>query len=370
MASIKKHPNGNWRARYRDNDGKLRERHFKFKNNQRDPANSAQHWLDHEVAALTRDDWVDPIKREITLADWCDIWLTAYARHRPSTLRQGKTHVVRIKKHFGVRKLREIKPSDVRQWIVAMRADGLAESTIYALHARLVQIYNEAIEDGYLMKSPAGRRTSPPMGKQRAYVATTAQVWALYDAMPEHARKSIPLAAFAGLRVGEACAFAPVYLDTVNHVVHPTIQYPAEPLKTEISKTPIPVPDNLTKLLMEGASVGSADPFVVGTFGRPVSPYRLEEMFRDARTKIEGLPEGFRYHDLRHYFASLLIAGGLDIKTVQKRVRHASAKTTLDTYGHMFPDKDESARTVIAAAIQARAETSNSEDQEQQIEAA
>jgi integrase len=42
----------------------------------------------------------------------------------------------------------------------------------------------------------------------------------------------------------------------------------------------------------------------------------------------KGLPEGFRYQDLRHYLASLLIASGADVKTVQARLRHASAKTT------------------------------------------
>src|SRR6266576_486327 len=47
---------------------------------------------------------------------------------------------------------------------------------------------------------------------------------------------------------------------------------------------------------------------------------------RRARGKVGGLPAGFRFHDLRHYFASLLIASGADIKTVQARVRHASAK--------------------------------------------
>ena len=58
-----------------------------------------------------------------------------------------------------------------------------------------------------------------------------------------------------------------------------------------------------------------------------------------ARVKVDGLPEGFRNQDLRHYFASLLIASGANIKVVQARLRHASAMTTLDTYGHLFPTK-------------------------------
>jgi integrase len=70
---------------------------------------------------------------------------------------------------------------------------------------------------------------------------------------------------------------------------------------------------------------------------------------RDARDGIDGLPGGFRFRDLRHYFASLLIASGLDVKTVQARLRHASAKTTLDIYGHLWPDTDESSRAAVYA---------------------
>ncbi|WP_433357420.1 IS701 family transposase [Microtetraspora malaysiensis] len=65
---------------------------------------------------------------------------------------------------------------------------------------------------------------------------------------------------------------------------------------------------------------------------------------------------GFRFHDLRHYLASLLIASGADVKIVQARLRHASAKTTLDTYGHLWPDSDESTRAAIDAVLAVRTE--------------
>ena len=74
---------------------------------------------------------------------------------------------------------------------------------------------------------------------------------------------------------------------------------------------------------------------------------------RKARSEVKGLPAGFRYHDLRHYFASLLIADGADVKTVLVRLRHASAKTTLDTYGHIWPERDESTRTTVDAVLTA-----------------
>ena len=80
-----------------------------------------------------------------------------------------------------------------------------------------------------------------------------------------------------------------------------------------------------------------------------------------ARKAGLGLPDGFSFHDLRHYLASLLIASGADIKTVRARMRHASARTTLDTYGHLWPEADESTRAAVDVVIKARlagAETS------------
>ena len=53
-------------------------------------------------------------------------------------------------------------------------------------------------------------------------------------------------------------------------------------------------------------------------------------MFETAR-KAAGLPEWSTPHDLRHYYASLLIRSGASVKVVQARLGHASAKTTLDT---------------------------------------
>jgi integrase len=49
----------------------------------------------------------------------------------------------------------------------------------------------------------------------------------------------------------------------------------------------------------------------------------------------------------------LLISSGADVKVVQARLRHKSAKTTLDTYGHLWPDSDDSTRAAIDGAITA-----------------
>ena len=198
------------------------------------------------------------------------------------------------------------------------------------------------------------------MGKAKCYVATTEQVWALHEAMPEHLQAAIMLGAFAGLRISEACGLRVEDVDFIRGVVHPRMQYGGAPLKTDGSAALIPVPHELTLLLSAAVARHPSDwmvPRSITGGDRPCSPNTVEEAVRTARAKVNGLPEKFCFHDLRHYLASLLIASGADIKTVQARMRHATAATTLDVYGHLWPDADESTRAAVGAAIAARRET-------------
>jgi integrase len=206
------------------------------------------------------------------------------------------------------------------------------------------------------------------MGKPKVYVATTEQIWAIHDAMPDHLRVAVLLGAFVGLRVAEVSALRVSDVDFIRGVVHPVRQWPDEPLKTPGSEAAIPVPRDLALLLAASVQKYPSEMMVTrgpattrvgalaanGLGAHCAPPWSIERAMRDVREKVDGLPEGFTFHDLRHYLASLLIASGADIKTVQARMRHASAKTTLDTYGHLWPDADESTRSAIGAVIAER----------------
>jgi integrase-like protein len=67
--------------------------------------------------------------------------------------------------------------------------------------------------------------------------------------------------------------------------------------------------------------------------------------------KAAGLPKGTRFHHLRHFYASTLIAAGLHPKAIQARLGHATIAETMDTYGHLFPDADDLGRGTIDAAF-------------------
>jgi integrase len=339
-----------WRARYVDNAGIERTRHF-------DRKVDAQRWLDTVTASLVRGDHVAPRTARTTVAEWCDTWLAGYRTRRRSTVRQAEVHIKLIRERFGSTPLAAVKPSDVRSWCADLKAAGRADSYVYALHGRLAQLYSDAVHDGIVPRSPCSRRTSPGAGSQRPYVATSAQIWALYDAVPAGIRPAILLGAHAGLRLAEAAALRPEDVDFMRGVISPAVQWPDEPLKSATSRAPIPIPNELALELSAALAAGEGLSIVTNEIGRPAGPWVIERAMRDARVKVSGLPAGFRFHDLRHYFASLLIASGLDVKTVQARMRHASAKTTLDTYSHLWPDRDESSRAAVAAVYAERNES-------------
>ncbi|WP_277601056.1 tyrosine-type recombinase/integrase [Nocardioides pantholopis] len=55
-----------------------------------------------------------------------------------------------------------------------------------------------------------------------------------------------------------------------------------------------------------------------------------------------------KLHDLRHYFASGLIAAGCDVVTVQRAMGRASATTTLSTYAHLWPTAEDTTRAAAS----------------------
>lgn len=348
-----------WRARYRDDAGKEYARHFPRKID-------AQRWLDEITTAVGSGTYVAPAKAKMTVGQWCDEWLTGYAPPKPSTIRQAKVHIALIREAFGDQPIRSVKASQVKQWTARMAADGRAASYIYAAYRRLAQLYSAAIEDGVATSSPCTRKSAPPAGKRREYVATLDQVWALHDAFPEHLRSAVLLGAFAGLRLSEAVALRPCDVDFVRGTIRPAIQYPSQALKNDASKQPVPIPGDLS-LLLSAAYARAADlageraaTIVHDEMGRPSSPWAVERAMRNVRGKVADLPEGFRFHDLRHWYGSHLIDQGLPVTGVAACMRHSSANTTMRVYAHKFPAQDDAARAAIGDAIAARAALADS----------
>jgi integrase len=336
-----------WLARYVDSQGQEHSKAFGRKAD-------AQQWLDGQAASVLRGDHVAPRDAQTTMAQWADQWLTSYAVNRVNTVRAARSQVGHVVDEFGELPLAAIRPSMVKAWIAKLQQRGFAPNYVYGVYVRLSQMLADAVHDNLLARNPCSKRIAPARGGQKVYVATTEQIWSFHDAMPEHLRAAVLLGAFAGLRIGEVCGLRVADVDFMRGVVHPVQQYGGTPLKTAASDQPVPVPRDLVNMLSASVRQFGTDAMVTDGQGHPLSTRALQAAVTVARAKVPGLPATFSFHDTRHYFASLLIASGADIKTVQTRLRHSSAVTTLDTYSHLWPDADESTRAAVGAVLTER----------------
>ena len=88
--------------------------------------------------------------------------------------------------------------------------------------------------------------------------------------------------------------------------------------------------------------------------GSPIAENTFGQTFSRAAVRA-GLAKGTRFHDLRHTFASALIARGCSVKAVQMALGHESAAVTLNTYTHLWPSDDDRVRAAIENFLRSQA---------------
>ena len=111
--------------------------------------------------------------------------------------------------------------------------------------------------------------------------------------------------------------------------------------KTESSIRMVYVDEDVIKVLKDLQKV-SRGSFVFSTReGKHMTPSHASKAYRNLRDSVDI--EGVRFHDLRHTHASLLIAEGVDYKTVSQRIGHSDIRTTLNLYTHTVVEKEKEA---------------------------
>jgi integrase len=124
--------------------------------------------------------------------------------------------------------------------------------------------------------------------------------------------------------------------------------------KTHGSVRAIAMPDTLAATLREHRMASrrkEADDLIFATEkGTPLDGQNFVRRIFDPALRRAGLPK-IRFHDLRHSFASLLIAQGEHPKLISEQLGHASVQITLDRYGHLLPASYDSAGERLELAL-------------------
>lgn len=337
-------------VRFRDPDGRQRKKTFSKKGD-------ADRFAATVEADKVRGLYVDHSDRT-TVAEYARAW-AAGRPHRPTTARRVsgliETHIAATA--LGGRRVPAVRPSEVQAWATD-RAQHLAPSTLRSVVSLLRSIYASAVLDRLTVSSPVVRVALPRYERPRVVPLTVEQVRALAEAMPARHRSMVITQAGLGLRIGELLALRVQDVDFLRRTVRVEWQYVAKAKERSEPKTPrsrrtIPLPqvvaDALAQHIAAHPPAGDGSLFTTLAGGRLTHHRYGTELFGAAARKAK-LPAGTTSHDLRHHFASVLLAAGESVVAVAERLGHEDASLVLSTYGHLMPDSEERTRRAVDEA--------------------
>lgn len=381
LVPTKEHGSGKrWQVRWRDGTGRQQKENFA----KRSDADTRAATIE---ADLARDLYVDPAAGKESFRAVAERW-RASAVHRPTTVPKVERALrLHIYPAFGDRPIASIQRSEIRAW-VKDRSQFLAASSLRTPYNVLAAVFKAAVYDGALRATPCHGIVLPDDRKPGLVPLEPEAVNALVAAAPERYRVAVLLAAASGLRHGEVFGLEVEHINLLRRrvlvaqqLVGPDrgVPYIGGP-KTHESHRSVPLAQAAVDALAahlaqfpprEVQVEDCTDPQkAVERSARLVCVSERSEAIRRgswakvwARTvkraniTLEAAGSGVRVtdgttmHDLRHFYASLLIAAGQSPKTVQVRLGHAKPSITLNTYTHLWPKEEDATAAVVESAL-------------------
>lgn len=338
---------------------------------------AAEAKLTEMLAAIDRGTFVAPSK--ITVAEHVRArvaqWKAAGDIGEKTAERYGELIENQIVPHIGALQVQRLKTADIENWHTALRTGGrkdggaLSARTIKHAHRILAKALRDAVKFDLAVRNVAGRdgERAPKVAKQEVEVIAKDRIGTLLAKLDGRAiRPKAITTLFTGLRRGELLALRWPRIDLerktlgVREALEETKAHGVrfKPAKTEAGRRDIELPDIVVETLRDHRRVQLERRMALGLGkldddalvfpaldGGPQSPRQLSGDWREF-----ALANGFSdvtFHALRHTHVSMLIAQGVDIVRISKRIGHANPKITLEIYSHLFEEVD----TKSAAAI-------------------
>lgn len=366
----KRHGRGKrWRVRWNDDAGLPRQQLFEKKTDA-DRHDAAMR------ADVSRGVYVDPSAGKTTVSAYGRQW-RATVLHRDSTAemveRAFRLHIDPI---IGGRSLAAIRPSHLQAW-VKDRAGALEPSTLRVVYSYLVSMFGAALRDRLIGISPCMGIRLPEVARQELFIPAVDRVHAAAEEIPRRYRALVYTAAGTGVRQGEAWGLELEHVDFLRRELHVVQQLKSvsgrppflAPVKTPTSRRTLELGTVLTEELARHIELfppaeveidDETDPrrpvrrtaklIFLNGIGRPIVRGSWSYVWIPAVERA-GLPKGFGFHGLRHYFATLLIHSGASVKTVQMALGHSTPTVTLNTYIGQWPEAVDRTRAIVDAAL-------------------
>ena len=345
FGSIRKRANGRFQALYFDVSGR---RHSAGIFDTRGEASAA---LDAARTDINRGIWIDPGPGKELFGKYAKRWLEQRHDLAPRTRDQYRSLQNRhLLPAFGTTPIARIEKSQVRSWHAALAKQS--PSVAVSAYRHLKAILNTAVEDEILARNPCSIKGAGSDRSAERVPPTTEQVRSLMEAMPAHLQAAVVIACALPIRRNEVLGLQRRDINIAERTLRVERQLdecpgelwsdvgPYRPTKTGESNTVQISPevmDVLSAHLDKYVDADPLSPLFPAANGQPLRPGSFYNQWTSARKRV-GLTT-VRFHDLRHYAATILASNGASVAELKHRGRWKSNTMPL-RYQHASKDRD------------------------------
>ncbi|MBE6728084.1 MAG: helix-turn-helix domain-containing protein [Ruminococcaceae bacterium] len=245
---------------------------------------------------------------------------------------------------------------------------ALSGKTILHHHRLVSSILEKAVKWQVIFSNPCSRVEPPKAERKEAEYLDEIQAQELLNCLqaePLQYRAMITVLLYSGMRRGELCGLEWSDIDFNNNLIdisRSSLYLNGrgvfdDETKTQSSKRVIKVPDEVIEVLRQhqkeqittrlklGDKWINSNKIFTQWNGKAIHPCTVSAWFSDF-IKKNNLPP-IHLHSLRHTNATLLIASGVDLRTVSKRLGHSNMTTTSNVYAHAIKSADERAAELL-----------------------
>ena len=314
---------------------------------------------------------------KITINEWIDTWLDVYITPNvsPTTLSRYQGMIKRyIKPIIGSMQVQNLNTLAVQAWVNGLKTSPssgkpMAAATIKHAYHVLKGSMDKAVLAGIISRTPCAGIMLPKGQKKAAVIYNEAQIQQLIGAAKgTEMELVIDMELCLGLRRGELLGLWWQDIDwdkkqvhiVRNRVVVNGKSVVKEP-KTANGVRIIDMPDQLVQKLRKhkltctgnrmrlGSAYTDSDYIIVHPDGRPIYPEYLSQMLTKLQKKA-NLPQ-YRFHDLGHLCATIMLLQGVNVKVAQERLGHKDISTTMNIYSHVLPSSARDAAEKIGSLV-------------------
>ena len=310
-----------------------------------------------------------PTTGRLTLGELLDQWLTGYCKTNCQQRTQDGYESI-VKNHLTP--LSHLKLKDLQAQAIQAHygtlCQRLSNRTVLHVHRVLNQALKWAVRQDYLGRNPAERVDAPSPRRRAMNTLSAFEVGTLLDAAQDSYYYPVIYTGIStGLRRNELLAlrWRDIDLEMLSLSVSQTLykgngRVEFKEPKSDYSRRRVSMTPKLACFLreykrerevlyLELGSVLSPDSLVFANAdGGPIDPSVLSHNFGRI-VKKAGL--NVRFHDLRHSYATLMLAAGVHPKIVSEALGHSTVSITLDLYSHVLPGLQEAAAKQLDAVL-------------------